>query len=111
MDIFNALADPNRRRILELLAQSGRLSATNISEKFKISAPAVSQHLKVLRESGLVNMDKKAQSRIYSLNRESMYAFDSWVKKMTQNWDERLVALDKLLEEEMEKSKDTSLSE
>src|SRR5205085_12537252 len=61
MDMFMALADPTRRRILELLATNGELSATALYEQFPVSPQAVSQHLKVLREAHLVEMEKRAQ--------------------------------------------------
>ena len=60
MDIFIALAEPTRRTIIELLARSGPLSATEIYEQFPVSPQAVSQHLKVLRETQLVKMEKRA---------------------------------------------------
>ena len=58
MDIFTALAEPTRRTIVELLASSGPLSATEISEQFPVSPPAISQHLKVLREVKLVRVSR-----------------------------------------------------
>jgi DNA-binding transcriptional ArsR family regulator len=61
MDIFSALADSNRRKIIELLARSGELSATEINEQFQVSAPAISQHLKVRREANLVRMEKRVR--------------------------------------------------
>ena len=63
MDMFVALSDPTRRNILELLATRGELSATAIYEQFPVSPQAVSQHLKVLREAHLVEMEKRAQKR------------------------------------------------
>ncbi len=58
MNIFYALAEPKRRDIIELLAANGELTATDISHKFKVSASAISQHLKVLREVDLVIVQK-----------------------------------------------------
>lgn len=65
MDRFAALAEPNRRCMIELIAAKGEMASTDISNEFDISAPAVSQHLKVLREAELVQMEKRAQQRIY----------------------------------------------
>jgi DNA-binding transcriptional ArsR family regulator len=101
MDIFYALADPTRRNIIEMLAEYGRLSASAISEKFRMSAPAISQHLKVLRESKLVTMEKKAQQRIYQINPVSILELEVWTKKITCQWNERFDALDSLLEEQL----------
>ena len=78
MDIFYALSDPTRRKILELLASQGELSATQIYASFQISPPAISQHLKVLREANLVKMDKRAQQRIYQINPEAVHELEDW---------------------------------
>lgn len=99
MDIYSALAEPRRREIIELLAHSGRLSATDISGNFKISAPAVSQHLKILREAKLVDMEKKAQSRIYTINPGRLNEIEEWVNKLKKTWNERFDRLDKILTE------------
>ena len=101
-EIFSALADPTRRTIIEMLAQEGQLSASDISDKFRISPPAVSQHLKVLRETKLVQMEKRAQQRIYTINPDTMGELETWVKKLKQHWEERFDVLDKILEEEIQ---------
>jgi DNA-binding transcriptional ArsR family regulator len=105
MDIFSALAEPRRRSIIELLATSGQLSATDISNKFKVTPPAISQHLKVLREANLVKMEKRAQKRLYKINPDKMHELEEWLKKLTKLWDERFLALDKILEREKKKFK------
>jgi len=103
MDMFVALADPTRRNILELLANSGELPATAIYQNFPMSPPAVSQHLKVLREAHLVEMEKRAQQHVYRLNPEALSEFEMWVKHMQQRWEERFSALDTVLEREKKK--------
>jgi DNA-binding transcriptional ArsR family regulator len=100
VDTFSALADPTRRNIIEMLAASGQLTATDISDKFKISPPAISQHLKVLREAKLVDMEKRAQSRIYRINAKTMAELEVWVHKMGKMWETRFGRLDKLLKKE-----------
>ena len=100
MDMFVALADPTRRNILELLANSGELPATAIYENFPVSPQAVSQHLKVLREAHLVEMEKHAQKRLYRLNPQTLSQFEVWVKDMQQRWEERFAALDIVLDRE-----------
>ncbi len=82
MDMFVALADPTRRTILEILASSGEFSATAIYEKFPISPQAVSQHLKVLREAKLVEMEKRAQKHLCRLNPQTLSQFEAWVQHM-----------------------------
>jgi|SRR5215471_11793519 len=103
-DLFNALADPTRRSIIELLATKGQMGATDIYDNFDISNPAVSQHLKVLREAELVQMEKSAQKRLYRLNSRTMHNLEDWVKRTTQHWDERFDKLDSLLEAEKQKA-------
>ena len=101
--MFMALADPIRRNILEILATSGELSATAIYEQFPVSPQAVSQHLKVLREANLVEMEKRAQKRLYRLNPQTLSQFEAWVQQMQQRWNERFDALDTVLEIEKKK--------
>lgn len=103
MDMFVALADPTRRNILELLASSGELTATAIYERFPVSPQAISQHLKVLREAHLVDMEKRAQKRLYRLNPHTLSEFEAWVQNMQQRWSERFDALDVVLESEKKK--------
>ncbi|HEX6481378.1 MAG TPA: metalloregulator ArsR/SmtB family transcription factor [Ktedonobacteraceae bacterium] len=101
--MFVALADPTRRNILELLANSGELPATAIYEKFSVSPQAVSQHLKVLREAKLVDMEKRAQKHLYRLNPQTLSQFEEWVQQTKQRWSERFDALDTVLESEKKK--------
>ena len=92
MLIFDALADPTRRQIIELLAQ-GEQTAGELADHFPISAPAVSQHLKVLRESTLVTVRVDAQRRIYALNPTALAAVDAWMTQVRGFWSARLDAL------------------
>lgn len=103
MDTFSALADPTRRQILELLAREGPISATEIAERFPISPPAISQHLKVLREAHLVHMDKRAQQRIYQLEPGAFLELEGWARRITQLWTQRFDAFEKVLEAEKKK--------
>lgn len=104
MDIFFALADPTRRQILEILASHGPLSASEIYDQFPATPQAISQHLKVLREAKLVRVEKRAQQRIYQLNPNAMHGLEQWARQLTQLWNQRFDALDKLIEAEKEKS-------
>lgn len=92
MLIFDALADPTRRQIIELLAQ-GEQTAGEIADHFPISGPAVSQHLKVLRESNLVTVRVDAQRRIYALNLVGLAQVDAWMAQVRGFWSARLDAL------------------
>jgi DNA-binding transcriptional ArsR family regulator len=99
MDLFAALAEPNRRRMIELLG-SGPRAAGDIAGAFALSAPAVSQHLKALREAGLVRVEVDGQRRIYSLDPDGLAAVDAWLDRVRGFWGERLDALETALKEE-----------
>lgn len=79
------------------------MTATDIYRGFRSSPPAISQHLKVLREAKLVRVEKRAQQRIYYLNLEPMRELEKWIKQFAARMEERFTALDELLE--MEKAK------
>ena len=111
MDTFAALGDATRRTILEMLARRGQLSATEIYDKFPVSHPAISQHLKVLREANLVQVTKRAQQRIYAINPDPLLKLAGWIKQMTQVYDERFDALDKILAVEKEKMPNNPLTQ
>jgi DNA-binding transcriptional ArsR family regulator len=89
MQSLAALADPTRRRIVEMLAE-GELSAGEIADRFQISAPAISQHLKVLREAQLVRVRTEAQRRIYELEPDGLSELDKWLADIRQSWRGRL---------------------
>jgi DNA-binding transcriptional ArsR family regulator len=105
MDKFGALSDPTRRSIVEMLARKGALSATEISTQFQMSPPAISQHLKILRDANVVQVEKKAQQRIYRLNPEAVLELEGWARGLMQLWTQRFEALDALLEVEKQKLK------
>ncbi len=104
MDMFYALSDPTRRKILELLASQGDLTATQIYANFRVSPPAISQHLKVLREANLVKMEKHAQQRIYQINPVAIQKLEDWSKQLAQQWNQRLDVLDELLKAEKDRN-------
>lgn len=91
-----ALADPTRRRIVELLAQRDR-TAGELVEEFDLSAPAISQHLNVLREAGLIVTRAEGQSRIQSLNPAGLDEVGAWLEKTRSFWSRRLDALEQEL--------------
>jgi DNA-binding transcriptional ArsR family regulator len=90
---FEAVADPTRRRILELLGD-GERSAGDLASQFAISRPAVSRHLRMLRESGLVAARGDAQRQLYSLRRDGVDEIGDWVDTLRAFWSQRLDALD-----------------
>jgi DNA-binding transcriptional ArsR family regulator len=96
MDRFAALAEPTRRQIVEMLGERP-LAAGEIVARFQMSAPAVSQHLKVLKEAGLVRVEVAGQRRIYSLDPAGLDAFEAWVRKVRGFWGAHLDLLEKEL--------------
>lgn len=97
MDVFSAISDPTRRKILEMLASRGELSASEIYSEFNVSHPAISQHLKTLREAGLVKVEKHAQQRLYKINPQTVLALEDWTKQLAQQWNQRLDKLEEII--------------
>ena len=93
MEPLAALADPTRRRILELLAEAER-DAGEIGSHFDVSQPAISRHLRVLRETGLVRVRPEAQRRLYSLDPQPLADLDEWLARYRPFWTQRLDALE-----------------
>lgn len=96
MDSLEAIADPTRRQIVELLARQDR-TVGDIVKHFDMSAPAISQHLKVLREAGLVTSRVDGQSRIQSLNPGGLQQIQNWLLSTMTFWNQRLDALEAAL--------------
>jgi DNA-binding transcriptional ArsR family regulator len=90
---FAALGDPTRRRIVEMLA-TRELPAGEIARRFDMTAPAVSQHLKLLRDAGLVHVRRDAQRRIYALDPSGLAELDAWLARFRRFWSGRLDALE-----------------
>jgi DNA-binding transcriptional ArsR family regulator len=99
MQSLAAIADPTRRRIVELLASRDR-TAGELVEAFDLSAPAISQHLNVLREAGLVTTRAEGQTRIQTLNPDGLDELDAWLDKTRTFWSRRLDALERELRAE-----------
>lgn len=104
MDVFEALAAPTRREIIEMLASKGQLSATAIYAQFEASPPAISQHLKVLREAKLVEVEIRGQQRLYRIDPQGIEEIDQWSQRMTRLWNKRFDALEKVLANEKKKN-------
>jgi DNA-binding transcriptional ArsR family regulator len=100
MDTFSVLAEPHRRRVVEILALKGTLTASEICDEFDVTPQAISQHLRVLREAKVIQMEKKAQRRLYAFNPRSMDQILSWTATLTQTWNDRLDRLERALKEE-----------
>ena len=96
MHAFDVLGDPVRRRILELLAEgeltSGAICAA-VQREFGISQPAVSQHLRVLRDGGLARVRPEGARRLYTVNSEPLQELDAWLDRFRRFWAPHLEAL------------------
>lgn len=97
-DVFNAVAEPRRREILDLLI-GGERSVNDLVALLGLPQPQVSKHLRVLREVGLVDVRDEGRQRLYRLNGQALKPIHDWVKSYEQTWEARFAALDELLEE------------
>ena len=98
IETFATLAEPNRFRIVELL-RSGPRTVGEIVDRLTIPQPQVSKHLKVLRDAGLVEVEPRAQQRIYALRAEPLRELSDWLDRYRTLWDARFAALDHVLAE------------
>ena len=83
-----------------MLASKGRLSASQISDKFTVSPPAISQHLKVLLQAKLVEVEKRSQQRLYQINPGKITELELWVRKMKKVWEDKFDRMEQILAEE-----------
>ena len=102
MEALVAIADPTRRRIVEMLAVRERAAGELVAE-FNMTAPAISQHLKVLHRAGLVNVRVDGQRRIQTLNPAGLAKIESWLSKTMRFWERRLDSLERELRAEDKK--------
>jgi DNA-binding transcriptional ArsR family regulator len=97
-DIFQAIADPTRRAILDRLRE-GEQPVKQLAEPFEMSLPAISQHLQVLCEAGLVSQHRVGRQRFYRLNPEPLKQVSNWIADYEHFWQQKLDALGNYLEE------------
>lgn len=97
-DVFHAIADPTRREIINLLAHE-RLNLNAVAENFEISRPAVSKHMKILEECGLVMIRQQGRERYCEAQLSKLTEVADWVEKYRQIWEVRLNALDDYLQQ------------
>jgi len=95
-DVFQAIADPTRREILCLIVKEP-LNLNSIAENFDMSRPAISQHIKVLDESGLIVMRKKGRQRFCYIRPQKIKEVDKWLEQFRQLWEDRFNQLDQVL--------------
>jgi DNA-binding transcriptional ArsR family regulator len=97
MTVFAALADPTRVRILDLLSRRER-SVGELVDQFELTQPAVSQHLRVLKEAGLVASRADAQRRVYRINAAPLRQLDRWLQRYRKFWSDELDSLERHLD-------------
>jgi DNA-binding transcriptional ArsR family regulator len=97
-DAFNAVAEPRRRQILDVLA-GGELPVNDVVLAVGLSQPQVSKHLRVLRAVGAVDVREDGRRRLYRLNGEALKPIHDWVKNYEQTWTDRFDLLDAVLDE------------
>ncbi|SFF22077.1 DNA-binding transcriptional regulator, ArsR family [Blastococcus tunisiensis] len=94
VEALAALADPVRRELVGLLARRGELAAGELAARFPVSRPAISRHLRVLREAGLVTARAEGKRRLYALDPAPLREIDDWLEPYRDLWARRLDALD-----------------
>ena len=104
-DAFNAVAEPRRRQILDLLAQ-GEKPVNDLVERLRVAQPVVSKHLRVLRQVGLVQARDEGRQRIYSLNGHRLKHIHDWVQSYERTWSERFDRLESVVKELQEKERE-----
>ncbi len=104
-DVFQAIADPSRRAILGLLAQQ-RLTLNGVAENFRISRPAVSRHIKILKECGLVVVIPRGRERYVEARFDKLGEVADWLEQYRQLWEARFDRLDDVLEKMKKEKKD-----
>ena len=103
-DVFQAIADPNRRAIIGLLANQ-KLTLNGVAARFDISRPAISKHIKILTECGLVVIHKQGRERYCEVRMDRLNEVAEWVEQSRRVWEQRLDRLDEYLSELRKKEK------
>lgn len=105
IETFAALAEPNRFRIVELLL-AGPRPVNDIGASLRLNQPQVSKHLRVLKHAGLVDVQPRAQQRVYELRAQRLHQLHEWLERYRRLWEARFDQLDELIDEL--KAKETS---
>ena len=103
-DVFQAIADPNRRAIIGLLSKQ-KLTVNAVAEYFPISRPAISRHIKILQECGLVVVSRQGRERYCEVRLDKLNEVADWIEQYQNVWEQRLDRLDEYLSELQKKEK------
>ncbi len=96
-DVFQAIADPNRRAILGMLANES-LTLNGVAEHFNVSRPAISKHIKILTECGLITIHQEGRERYCEAKLEKLHEVSDWIEQYKKFWETKLDALEQYLE-------------
>src|SRR5262245_26344970 len=107
-DVFNAIAEPRRRQIIEVLARRGARAVSALVVALRLPQPAVSKHLGVLREVGVVSVDKNGRQRVYRLNARELKSVYDWAKAFEHFWSHQLDRIKQRAEEKVRARTDAS---
>jgi DNA-binding transcriptional ArsR family regulator len=103
-DVFQAIADPTRRQIIELVAKKA-MTLNAIADNFKISRPAISQHIKILNECGIIEIETTGRERYCKIQAKSLIPAFLWLEKYQQQWANRLDSFEKYVHQLHSKNK------
>ena len=103
-DVFQAIADPTRREIIQLIS-GRRLHLNEVADQFEVSRPAISKHIRILTECGLITMKQQGRLRYCEANLEKLNEVAHWVEQYREFWTQKLDALESYLDELQKKEK------
>lgn len=109
-DVFQAIADPTRRQIINLVAHKS-LNFNSVAEQFPVSRPAISKHIKILTECGLVVINQKGRERFCEAKVEKLTEVSDWVEQFREMWEAKFDSLDKYLAEVQAKQNEPEIKE
>ena len=96
-DVFQAIADPTRRQIINLIAHES-LNLNSVAERFNVSRPAISKHIKILTECGLITMHQQGRERFCEAKLDKLNEVSEWIEKYKQFWESKLDSLEAYLD-------------
>jgi DNA-binding transcriptional ArsR family regulator len=111
VDVFEAVAEPSRRALLDLLAEGERSAGELVASLPELTQPAVSRHLRVLREVGLVDVRSDGQRRIYALRADGLAELDEWIDRHRRYWTRHLDALEQHLATQQSATRQTEIEQ
>jgi len=103
-DVFQAIADPTRRQIIELLAEK-KMNLNAITDKFEISRPAISQHIKILSECGIIEIEQIGRERFCKIQPDNLKEAAEWIQQYTALWEQKINSFEKYVNKLKSKKK------